>query len=109
MGSILSMQWPISSNKRARQVPPALLVVAGTLHQYRGRIAIIRGTLFHNDIMRAQGYRQQLVGMLQRFWRRDRQSIEAWVDALLRRNVPPPPVRHSRRARNASPILHQET
>lgn len=109
MGSILSMQWPISSTRRAHQFPPALLVVAGTLHQFRGRIAVIRGTLFHNDIMRARGYRQQLVGMLQRFWKRDRQSVEAWVDALLRRSVPPPPVRNAWRARTASPILHQET
>jgi hypothetical protein len=48
-------------------------------------ISVIRGTLLHNDIMRAQGHRQQLVGMLQRYWRRDRRSVEAWVDALLRR------------------------
>jgi hypothetical protein len=109
MGSILSMQWPISSTKRARQLPPALLVVAGTLHQYRGRVAIIRGTLLHNDIMRAQGYRQQLVGLLQRFWKRDRQSVEAWVDALLRRSVPPTPVRNAWRVRAATPNLHQET
>ena len=70
MGSILSMQWPISSAKRTRHLPPAMLVAAGALHQCRGRIAVIRGTLLHNDILRAQGYRQQLVGMLQRFWKR---------------------------------------
>jgi len=81
------MQWPVSEQKRPRQWPAALLVVAGAIHQLRGRISVIRGTLFHNDIMRALGYRQQLVGMLQRFWARDRRSVEAWVDALLRRDV----------------------
>lgn len=109
MGSILSMQWPISPGKRTRKLPDAFLVVAGSLHQFRGRIAVLRGTLFHNDIMRARGYRQQLVGMLQRFWKRDRQSVEGWVDALLRRGVPAPPVRSAWRARTVSPILHQET
>jgi len=87
MGSILSMQWPISEQKRPRQWPSALLVAAGAIHQLRGRISVLRGTLFHNDIMRRLGYRQQLVGMLQRFWKRDRRSVEAWVDALLRRKV----------------------
>ena len=86
MGSILSMQWPISSGKSTHQLPAAMLVAAGALHQARGRIAVIRGTLLHNDILRARGHRQQLVGMLQRFWKRDRLSIEAWVDGLLRRN-----------------------
>ena len=109
MGSILSMQWPISTTKRTRRLPPVLLVAAGALHQLRGRIAVLRGTLLHNDILRAQGYRQQLVGMLQRFWKKDRQSVEAWVDALLRRNAPPAPVRYAWRARAVSPILHQES
>ncbi len=109
MGSILSMQWPISSGKRTRNLPPAMLVAAGALHQWRGRIAVIRGTLLHNDILRAQGYRQQLVGMLQRFWKRDRKSVEVWVDALLRRNVPVPPARNAWRARAVTPILHQES
>jgi hypothetical protein len=90
-------------------LPAALLVVSGIFHQFRGQIFVLRGTLFHNDIMRARGYRQQLVGMLQRFWKRDRQSVEAWVDSLLRRNVPPPPVRYAWRAPTVSPILHQET
>lgn len=109
MGSILSMQWPVSSNKRTRHMPPAVLVASGALHQWRGRIAVIQGTLLHNDILRARGYRQQLVGMLQRFWKRDRQSIEAWVDALLRRNCPTPPVKYSWRNRAVTPILHQES
>ena len=108
MGSILSMQWPVSTTKRALW-PPALLVAAGALHQLRGRVAVIRGTLSHNDILRAQGYRQQLVGMLQRFWKRDRQSVETWVDALLRRGVANPPVKTSRRASTVAPILHVET
>lgn len=89
MGSILSMQWPVSSARRARQAPPAFLVIAGYVHQMRGRVSVIRGTLSHNDIMRARGYRQQLVGMLQRFWKRDRRSVERWVDALLRKSGPP--------------------
>ena len=109
MGSILSMQWPMSTTKRTRNLPPVLLVAAGALHQLRGRIAVLRGTLLHNDILRAQGYRQQLVGMLQRFWKKDRQSVEAWVDALLRRNAPPAPVRYAWRARTVTPILHQES
>ena len=84
MGSILSMQWPIAEQRR--HLPEALLVVEGAIHQFRGRVSVLRGTLFHNDILRALGYRQQLVGMLQRFWRRDRQSVEALrfrCDALL--------------------------
>ena len=109
MGSILSMQWPISTGKRVRTLPPSMLVAAGAVHQLRGRIKVIRGTLLHNDILRAQGYRQQLVGMLQRFWKRDRQSVEAWVDALLRRGGSPPPARYAWRARAVTPILHQES
>jgi hypothetical protein len=93
MGSILSMQWPVSTTKRPHQVPSALLIMAGALHQLRGRIAVMRGTLSHNDILRAQGYRQQLVGMLQRFWKQDRKSVEVWVDALLRRGAAHPTVR----------------
>jgi uncharacterized protein YjbJ (UPF0337 family) len=89
MGSILSMQWPASGVKRTRNLPSAVLAAAGALHQFRGQIAVMWGTLFHNDILRAQGYRQQLVGMLQRFWKRDRKSVEAWVDALLRRAPAP--------------------
>lgn len=89
MASILSVHLPISSSGRTRQLPSAMFVAAGALHQVRGRIGVIHGTLFHNDIRRAQGHRQQVVGMLQRFWKRDRQSIEAWVDARLRRNVAP--------------------
>lgn len=110
MGSILSMQWPISGSSRPRQLPGALLAMAGAIHQLRGRISVIRGTLFHNDILRALGYRQQLVGMLQRFWKRDRRSVEAWVDALLRRSVAPPPgPQRAWRPRSASiAILHQE-
>lgn len=109
MGSILSMQWPISTAKQTRKLPPAVLVVAGALHQLRGRIAVIRGTMFHNDILRAQGHRQQVVGMLQRFWKRDRKSVEVWVDALLRRGAPTPAARYAWRERTVSPILHQET
>lgn len=87
MGSIISMQWPVSSAKRPRQAPPALLVITGLVHQLLGRLMVIRGTMSHNDIMRARGYRQQLVGMLQRFWKRDRRSVERWVDALLRNST----------------------
>lgn len=101
MGSILSMQWPISEDNRRHQWPAALLATAGAIHQMRGRISVIRGTLFHNDILRALGYRQQLVGMLQRFWKRDRRSVEAWVDALLTRNVAPPPAARRGRQRVA--------
>ena len=108
MGSILSMQWPVSESRRHQHVPGAMLVVSGALHQLRGRISVIRGTLSHNDIMRALGYRQQLVGMLQRFWKQDRRSVEVWLDTLLRRTTTPAPVlRHAWRARNASAILQQ--
>lgn len=104
------MQWPFSENRRTRQWPKAMLVVAGAVYQARGRISVIRGTLFRNDIMRALGYRQQLVGMLQRFWKRDRASIEAWLDTLLRRTTSPAPVlRHAWRSRNTSTVLQQET
>jgi hypothetical protein len=92
MGSILSMQWPISPERRTREASPALFVFAGAVHQMLGRVAVMRGTLMHNDIMRARGYRQQLVGMLQRFWKRDRHSVELWVDALLRKGITQPPV-----------------
>ena len=115
MGSIMSMQWPISDARRARQYPAALLVLSGALHQARGRISVIRGTRSQNDILRAYGHRQQLVGMLQRFWKRDRKSIETWVDALLRRGTLPAlatrPALASRtawRARPATSLLRQE-
>lgn len=89
MGSILSMQWPVAEQRN--QTPEVLLVIQGGVHQFRGRLSVLRGTLFHNDILRAVGYRQQLVGMLQRFWRRDRKSVEAWVDALLKKPGPTRP------------------
>jgi hypothetical protein len=109
MGSILSMQWPIAEQEQHRWLSDAILVTAGTFYQFRGRISVLRGTLLHNDILRALGYRQQLVGMLQRFWRRDRKSVEAWVDTLLRRNAPVTPVvRHAWRARAAPIALHEE-
>jgi hypothetical protein len=105
MGSILSMQWPIAEQQH-RRVPEVLLVIQGTLHQLRGRLSVLRGTLFHNDILRAVGYRQQLVGMLQRFWRRDRKSIEVWVDALL---LKPGPVRPAWRPRAVQvALVHRE-
>src|SRR5262245_36741467 len=97
MGSILSMQWPIAEQRR--RVPGAWLVIEGAIHQLRGRLSVVRGTLMHNDILRALGYRQQLVGMLQRFWRRDRSSVEAWVDALLRKPGPMPAPRAAWRPR----------
>ena len=109
MGSILSMQWPVPSSKGTRQAPPAMLVAAGALHQFRGRIAVMRGALFHNDILRAKGHRQQLVGKLQRFWKKDRRSVELWVDERLRKTIAPPSAtRLSLRPRPASPILRQE-
>ena len=110
MGSILSMQWPISESQGARQRPDVVHVFRGLIHQARGRIAVIRGTLLHNDIMRAQGHRQQLVGMLQRYWRSDRRIVEAWVDALLRRGQSTPARRPAwRSSRTVPAILHQET
>jgi hypothetical protein len=111
MGSILPMQWPVSELQRYRQFPKSLHVVAGALYQLHGRLSVIAGTLLHNDILRARGHRQQVIGLLQRFWRRDRHSVEAWVDALLKRSTP----RHNSakrlawRPRPAAAILHQET
>ena len=110
MGSILSMQWPVPASKRTRQWPEPVLVMSGAFHQIRGRVSVLRGTLFHNDILRATGHRQQLVGMLQRFWKRDRQTIEFWVDSVLRKNIAPPSLRKTAwRVRNAARIIHQET
>lgn len=109
MGSILSMQWPVAEEQQRRQVSEALLVVEGAIHQFWGRVSVLRGTLFHNDILRALGYRQQLVGMLQRFWRRDRQSVEAWVDALLRKPGPMPAARAAWRPRAIQvALVHKE-
>ena len=86
MSSIRSMQWPISDT-HPRRWPAAMLVLAGVVHEARGRWFVLRGTLSHNDIMLASGHRQQLVGMLQRFWKKDRRSVETWVDSLLARNA----------------------
>ena len=111
MGSILSMQWPVPAGK-PRQQPDAVLVLSGAIHQMRGRFSVLRGTLFHNDILRAQGQRQQLVGLLQRFWRRDRRTIEAWVDTTLRKQIAPPSIPKSswrNRSRAGTPILQQES
>jgi hypothetical protein len=109
MGSILSMQWPVPTSKRTRQLPDSVLVMAGAFHQVRGRISVLRGTLFHNDILRAMGHRQQLVGMLQRFWKRDRHSVELWVDTVLRKNVPLAIRKPTWPTRTAPRMLHQET
>lgn len=109
MGSILSMQWPMSESRPSGQLPDVVHVIRGVIHQLRGRISVIRGTLLHNDIMRAQGHRQQLVGMLQRYWRRDRKSVEAWIDALLRRGNQSPRRTARRTSRKVPAILHQET
>ena len=110
MGSILSVQWPVPATKRSRNVPDAMLVMAGVAHQMRGRVSVLRGKLFHNDILRALGQRQQLVGMLQRFWKRDRHSIELWVDAMLQKNIGSPSVRRPA-WRSLGPVqpLPQET
>jgi hypothetical protein len=59
-------------------------VIAGSFHELIGRFTVLRGTLSHNDILKARGYRTQLVGMLQRLWGRDRISVERWVDKRLR-------------------------
>lgn len=116
MGSILSMQWPVTRPKRSRQVPPLIHAAAGAVHQLRGRVAVAKGILFHNDILRARGHRQQLVGMLQRFWKRDRASVELWIDSVLKKDVatlslPAPSLARKRRAwrtRSAPLLLHQE-
>ena len=111
MGSILSMQWPLTEKQRQSEFADPLHIVAGALHQLHGRLKVIAGTFLHNDIMRARGHRQQVVGLLQRFWRRDRRTVEAWVDALLKRGT----TRHvsatrpAWRPRPAAAILHQET
>jgi hypothetical protein len=73
-------------------------------------VSVIRGALFRNDIMRATGHRQQLVGMLQRVWKRDRRSVELWIDTVLRKNIAPPTIRKpSWRTRATARLLHQET
>ncbi len=111
MGSILPMQWPVNEQQRDRQFPDVLNVVAGALHQLHGRLSVIAGTVTHNEIMRARGHRRQVVGLLQRFWRRDRRSVEAWVDALLKRGKSKhvSATRPAWRPRPATTILHQET
>jgi uncharacterized protein YjbJ (UPF0337 family) len=109
MGSILSMQWPVQDSKRLRPLPDFIHILKGAVHQARGRLSVITGTLLHNDIMRARGHRQQLVGLLQRFWRRDRRSVEAWIDALLKRGAPrATPVARRAWRPSAAAILHQE-
>jgi len=85
MGSMLSMQWPSSARRRGESRPGTTWnVVTGSWHELSGRMTVLRGTLLHNDILRARGYRTQLVGMLQRLWGRDRASVERWVDTRLR-------------------------
>lgn len=104
------MQWPVPTNKRTRQLPDSVLVMAGAFHQIKGRVSVIRGALFRNDILRATGHRQQLVGMLQRFWKRDRRTVELWVDAALRKNIAPPMFRKSSwPAPTTARVLQQET
>lgn len=85
MGSILSMQWPSPARRRNEsRLGTAWNVIAGSWHELIGRFTVLRGTLSHNDILRARGYRTQLVGMLQRLWGRDRTSVERWVDTRMR-------------------------
>jgi uncharacterized protein YjbJ (UPF0337 family) len=85
MGSILSMQWPSQARRQdASRSGTTWNVIAGSWHELVGRMTVLRGTLERNDILRARGYRTQLVGMLQRLWGRDRASVEKWVDTRLR-------------------------
>jgi hypothetical protein len=109
MGSMLSMQWPATVRQRRAARPlPFLPIVAGALHEWRGRVSVLHGIIFHDDSLRAIGYRQQLVGVLQRLWRRDRPSVEAWVDSLLRRGAAiPPPARPTWPVAHATPPAHQ--
>lgn len=113
MGSILSMQWPVSGSHHAirRRTPDALLILSGTWLLWRGRAAVLWGLATHNDIVRARGYRLQLVGVLQRVWRRDRPGVEAWVDALLRRRAAGARTSsgNAGNGARATPLLLQET
>jgi uncharacterized protein YjbJ (UPF0337 family) len=87
------MQWPSTARRRNEsRRGTAWNVISGSWHELSGRLTVLRGNLTHNDILRARGYRTQLVGMLQRLWGRDRDSVERWVDTRLRtpgsRSVP---------------------
>jgi hypothetical protein len=85
MGSIMSMQWPTARSRRtASRRPEAAFVIQGAWHELGGRLMVLRGTLARDDVIRAAGYRQQLIGLLQRVWGRDRSSVTTWVDAHIR-------------------------
>ncbi|HEX9564172.1 MAG TPA: hypothetical protein VF981_09380 [Gemmatimonadaceae bacterium] len=87
MGSMMSMQWPSPARRRQAESHRRALphLVAGAWHEMGGRLQVLRGVILRDDTIRALGYRQQLIGMLQRLWGRERGSVEAWVDAHLRR------------------------
>ena len=60
--------------------------IAGAWHEVCGWLSVLRGTLRRDDVTCALGYRQQLVGTLQRLCGEDRASVEARVDRWLVRN-----------------------
>jgi hypothetical protein len=46
------------------------------------------GRLMHDPVAQVLGYREQIVGRMQRFYREGSEDVEPRVDSWLRRNVP---------------------
>lgn len=63
-------------------------VPLGLLRQLVGELREGLAVLASNDVGRALGFRQQVIGRLQRVYRLDRETVEPWADQWLRRNAP---------------------
>lgn len=77
------------TNAKAGLMQRTRHVIAGAWHEVRGWLSVRCGRLLRDDVTCALGYRQQLVGTLQRLCREDRASVEARVDRWLGRNYEP--------------------
>ena len=62
-------------------------VVAGAWLELRGRVMVAVGRMRSNSATCATGWRFQLIGMHQRWWREDRETIEARLDDWFARNA----------------------
>ncbi|MGQ0647173.1 MAG: hypothetical protein ACT4P7_06350 [Gemmatimonadaceae bacterium] len=63
-------------------------VLGGAWRELRGALRVQVGTMTRDDVTRVIGYRQQLVGMLQRHYREGRATVEQQVDVWLCHNAP---------------------
>ncbi|MGQ0766038.1 MAG: hypothetical protein ACT4OZ_10265 [Gemmatimonadota bacterium] len=87
--------FPITLLPQARSLSRASVpwsdlrnVLRGLVRQLAGELQEGLAVLARNDVGRALGFRQQVIGRLQRLYRLDREIVEPWADQWLRSNAP---------------------